>query len=223
MFTLDTKLFLIKPNLNLVQKIEQKILNKEIISDEEIISLLNYIVYLTAIKLKQEHNIDLTTSPMINMCDTVTNIAGFLLEQLGIDIRYLETQQVISSSATGHSFLIANIQENNTYLIDLSYRQFFLKENCSMSKFQKIGNLVIISPDPGYYYEVNREDREVAITILEHGYIKLTEHTAKVYCDSFNTTKRGYKDTSFSTTNISGSIYLSSLLKKSHSHKRRPH
>jgi hypothetical protein len=220
MFTLNNHITLKNPDSTQIQQIKTKLLNQELLSDLEITSLLNYIVFLTYNQLKQSSNIDLTTSPMTNTCNIVSDIAGNYLEQMGIDTRYLETQQVISSSVTGHSFLVAAIQENATYLIDLSYRQFFIKDNCTLSKYKKIGDLVIDSPDPGYYYEVNPQDKIIAEKLLEQGYIKLDEYSAKVYCDSFNTTKRGYKDTTFKSTNITGSIYLSSLLKKGNSHKR---
>lgn len=221
MFTINTDIYIKESNLTLISKIEEKIINREVVSEYEITSLLDYVISLTRKKLIKDYNINIKTDSLTNMCDTASLIASQLLKFLGIDTRYLDTQSIINKNVTGHNFLIAIFNHNNPYLIDLSYRQFFLEENCQPNKYKKIDNLIISSPDPGYYYEQNPEHKNIAKTIIEEGYIKLNKETAKIYCDSFYKTKRGYEDPIIKESNISGNIYLNALLKNYESSKNK--
>ena len=212
MFTINTNISIKESDLTQITRLKSKLLNKEKLSESEITSLLEYVVSTTRKELMlSDPNIDIRTSPLTNKCDTASGIASQLPEELGIDTRYLKTQKVISDSVSGHDFLVANIQ-NDPYLIDLTYRQFFLKEQCQKERFRSQNGLTYLSPDPGYYYEVNPEHQIVAKTIIENGYIKLDESVAKIYCDSFYITRRGYITDFSNTSNISGSVYLSSLI-----------
>lgn len=212
MFIINTNIYLKKFDLTKINQIKTKSVNKELLSESEINYLLDYITLITRKELiLSDSSLDIKISPLINKCNTASRIASQLLEELNIDTRYLRTQDVISEFVTGHDFLVANIQ-NTPYLIDLTYRQFFLKEQCKKERFCSCKGITYLSPDPGYYYEVNPEHQFIAKTIIENGYVKLTNQIAKIYCDSFYITRRGYVNEYSNTSNISGNVYLSSLL-----------
>lgn len=58
------------------------------------------------------------------------------------------------------------------FLIDTTYRQFFIKEKCSKIHYY-LGDM--IAPTIGYFIE----DEEFAKTLMEDGFIELTPLTAK--------------------------------------------
>ena len=97
-----------------------------------------------------------------------------------------EVQNILDCDVHGHSILILE-DEEEIYLIDPSYSQFFLKENCHEDKYliNQEKQMVLLTPDPGYYYLNNPHHINIARRIMEKGFIKLNQNTAKVYFDSF--------------------------------------
>lgn len=172
-------------------------------------------------------NLDIINNPLTNKCDLVRDKVLYILDKLDYKKRFellpLETQNILDSNATGHSILIASFLndrgEKDMYLIDPTYSQFFLKENCTKDKYliNHDKKMVLLAPDPGFYYTINSDKTWLALKLLEKGFIKLNEETAKIYFDSFNKTKRGYSGYLNLTGNpieISGKVYLNSILKE---------
>jgi len=212
-------------DLNLVYKIENKLLSDHIkdgITEEEIKTILDFVISEARKLLEEIFYIDISDNPLTNKCDLVQAMIGHVLEKLGAYVRIASTQEVIDKSVEGHSFLIVSfpLKKDNEviekfYIIDPTYRQFFLKENCRDTKYFIKDNHILIAPHPGYYYLHNQDMIPIAIRIIEDGYIVLDDITAKAYGDSFYVTHRGYSN-SFDQnkkTNISGSIYINSFLK----------
>lgn len=73
------------------------------------------------------------------------------------------------------------------YLIDATFRQFFLRDNYSISgrfvKDKRFGNKV--APVAGYWCINLPNGKEFAEEILRNGFIELTPENAKIYGDSF--------------------------------------
>jgi hypothetical protein len=167
-------------------------------------------------------HIDILNNPLVNKCDLTQAIVGQSLEKMGADVKMLDTQKAINSDVIGHSFLVVGLPiksqsgiEEKFYLVDPTYRQFFLSENCSASKYLIKDNMILIALDPEYYYLHHHDKMWIASKIIEEGYIELDNESAKTYGDSFYVTHRGY------STNIdqkkeslvSGNIYAKSFLK----------
>lgn len=192
------------------------------ISEIEMQTILDFIIS-NARMLINRLNIDVKEDPLTNKCDLMQAMVGQALEKLGINVTKIETQKTISDEVEGHSFLIANFPKKS-YIVDPTYRQFFLKDNCTESKYFIKDNMILIAPHPGYYYVKNPKDVKIATSIIEDGYIELTEKTAKVYGDSFYTTHRGYSN-NFNktyTTNVSGNVYVNSFLKCNSNYSMTP-
>ena len=71
---------------------------------------------------------------------------------------------------------------NEQYIVDCSYRQFFIKKyNC----LEILGVVDSYGIMPGYIMLQDKTRQEVATQILKYGYIKLTPTTLKSYLDGF--------------------------------------
>lgn len=69
-----------------------------------------------------------------------------------------------------------------TYLLDVSYRQFFTTTRCNEGMYNVKGFFDLpTSPAPGYFVE----DKEFAKKLMADGYILLTEQNAKKYGEPF--------------------------------------
>lgn len=189
---------------NLIQKLK---LNIQLTNSEKEL-ILDYYVNKGRSILGNYLNIDISEDPLTNRCDLAEHIIGKLLEKDGITVYPKETQEIINSTCVGHSFVISIIQDT-PYLIDLTYRQFFLKENCNKENYFIKDDKIIKTPSPGYFM-LDEEGLDISKKIIEQGYIELNNSVAKKYCDSFYYTKTGINDYS----NITGSIYLKALLKE---------
>ena len=187
-----------------------KLLDNKVLTVEEERIILDFYVNEVRKSLSRVLNIDIYNDPLTNRCDTAQLLMGSLLENVGITVYPKETEDVISPEVINHSFLVAIIN-HDAYLIDLTYRQFFIKENCDIERLKMNDDLIYDTPDPGFF--ASRPPlRETVNEILKSGYVLLDENTAKHYCDSFYFAKRGrgwYND-------IKGSIYLKSLLSETH-------
>lgn len=153
-------------------------------------NILDLIVRKTRQEVEKELKIDIKKHGLTNKCDYVRNILAKNLDEEKIDYDFIETNQILGNDVVGHSFLVSYL-EKNSYIMDLTYMQFFDKDNCKKNNYQQIDGITIKAPLPGYYYITNLNDIDIAKNILENGYIKLDERSAKVYLDSFYLTRRG--------------------------------
>lgn len=151
---------------------------------------------------------DIKSSGLINKCDYVTKLMSDKLDELKIDYDVLETHKILGNDVLGHMFLVVYIEDKG-YIVDLSYLQFFLKDKCNKSMYKEVNGLTYCAPDPGYYYIENVNDREIALSILENGYVELNDRTLKVYLDSFFKTRRGRRI----EYDISSSTYMNVINK----------
>lgn len=193
----------------LLAVIEQKLMNKQNITDMEIKYLLTYLSYTSRKMVGRT-----ISDPCINKCDTVQSMIASYLNRLGVNTHPCATQNVITSGITGHSFLTADFisdGKERTYLIDPTYQQFLLKENCNDSKFFHHQGITLLKPDPGYY--VKPEDYQLLEGLVNNGFSLLTSEIAKMYGDSFYNTKQGTLEIDKSFKTIPGDIYINSFSK----------
>lgn len=198
-----------KPNIlnnidkNKIYKIENSLIKNTEISIDDINYLLDYLCFA----VRSMFTNDLENYSFEYKCDTVQAIVYYYLESLGIKVYACQTQNAISNSIIGHSFITCIIN-NTPYLIDPTYRQFFLCENCSESNYIEIDNKVIKTPDPGYF--IKDVDKDLISSFLKNGYSILNEDIARAYGDSFYNTKvlsgKEYKS-------FKGSIYINAFLR----------
>ena len=189
-----------------------KIKSNEQLSKDEIEVVLDFYVGECRRALEKGLGININTDPLTNRCDLAQKLIGAALEQAGVIVYPQETHKTIHPEVPGHSFLIAIFNNDEPYLIDLTYRQFFLKENCDVERLKVYEDSIILAPHPGFFASSKKEMMATAHTILERGYVPLTDEHAKHYGDSFyfaKTGRGGYSD-------ISGSVYKNAFLKENH-------
>lgn len=159
------------------------------------------------------------TSSMTGQCAPTQRVNVKLLKKLGLDARAFNTGDCIKeaggieednfwgSKAVRHSVSLVNIpivdNYGNTaeykYLLDPTFRQFCLQENCNGRKFSDAEWLGkgYVAPHPGYFMQENNlrqfgASQEVAQKtealgryIVSKGYFYLNEENAKLYGDVF--------------------------------------
>lgn len=179
---------------------------KELTSkDEEI--LLRFYITRSRKLLEKLLKVDITEDPLINRCDISQRITGNILEKNGFKVKPVTTQSLLGSEVVGHSFLLVTIN-NNDYMVDTDYRQFFTEEGCNIENAIFYKNMLVKTPDLGFYVKhLDSVDESTANKIIQDGYIKLTEKTAKDYLDPFYHCRPGKQ----TLIKVAGYAYVNSL------------
>lgn len=202
-------------NLVYYAEIENKILNKESLTQEEVNVFLDIINYI--VRLKINPNLD----NYDNKCDLAISILYYYLKKLNCRIFSSVTHKSITNSIVGHSFLTLQLVVDGkikNYLIDPTYIQFFKKDKCNENNYYisaNYNNMILLTPDPGYF--IKEEMKHYCIFLLNHGYIELTEESARMYGDSFYNTKTGISYINKMYQTIPGSVYINAFMKGSES------
>ena len=191
--------------------IENKILEKKSISNEEANYFLSVIIYLTRTIINPDlDNYDFK-------CDLAVSILYHYLNKLGCSMSLASTQKSISNNVVGHSFLVLKLlvdNEEKNILIDPTYIQFFRKEKCQVENFfyhPTYDNYLLLAPSPGYF--IKNEDKELIKPLLNYGYSLLTVDIARIYGDSFYNTKTGIILNKGTFDSIDGDVYINSFFK----------
>lgn len=164
--------------------IEDKISRKVSVSEDEINYFLSYIVYYVRCKLPNRNKF------FENECDLSQSIICHYLNDLDVANYPNMTLNCIVGDIIGHSFIVATFNVSGSmvnYLIDPTYIQFFKEENCSDKRYIMYNNIIIRTPDPGYF--IKKEDRDTINIFNYYGYGILDDKLAKIYGDSFYNTK----------------------------------
>ncbi len=189
----------------IIEILEQKVLSKEPLTEEEINIFLDYICYETRCKFTN----DINNFSFQFKCDKAQAIITHYLNSLKVEVHPCMTQNVITEDIEGHSFLIAifNVNGINTpYLVDPTYRQFFIDDK---KDYILYNSKILRTPSPGYF--IKEEDKTEIQKLLINGYHLLDENIARIYGDSFYNTKTGYRRREFQS--ICGNIYINSFIK----------
>lgn len=155
--------------------------------------ILNYIVnrvrlYLDNFCYKNLRNYeDINSLSFENMCGYSSTYVIELCNKLNIrsyminiEPGYLHESYLFGGS--NHHYCTIIELDNEYYLIDCTYKQFFKKGKTDL---ERLGIVNCSPPRAGAYMLLDDKRRKVASIILEKGYIKLTEETFKDYLDGF--------------------------------------
>lgn len=80
-----------------------------------------------------------------------------------------------------HAFLLVKLN-GREYLIDCTYSQFCTSVRCNLNR---IGVPLFAGPAPGTFMQYDDFHKDVALTILNRGWIEYTDETKKAYLDGF--------------------------------------
>lgn len=201
------------PNYNYIQ-------DNHLLSYQDNEYILHYIILKTRIFLhkminikENYHNLDLTNYCNI-ACEYILDICQKLnIKALKIKINPgFSDNPKIYNGGKNHYFIVIEI-DNNYYLLDPTYSQFFLlKRNI----IDRIGIINLSGCDAGIFMYMDSKRKLVADKILQDGFIKLDEDTLKQYLDGFAISYRNglyYENTlDYSyTTNYTTQDYLNFL------------
>lgn len=177
---------------NIILQIEELCKNNILLDVENIEALLKNLSYIVRRKIADYEGIKMSEYSYSNKCDLAQSMICYYLRDLGIKVNPINTNEVIPG-VCGHSLVIATFNTiigEKIFILDPTYIQFFCKENCDISKFVIINDIVCVSPDPGYFIAKSNKDY-VILPLLQNGYIEFIVEVAKVYGDSFFQTKQG--------------------------------
>ena len=183
------------------------------------------------------------TESMTGQCAPTQKLNVELLRKIGLDARPFNTADCIgqipvsqesmrrmqngfSSPAVRHSVSLVNIpiidQLGNTaeykYLLDPTFRQFCLKENCNESQYREFGNTV--APHPGYFMvadnlqqlgvpmDIAKKTEDLGKLIVSRGYFYLNDENAKLYVNAFRRASINKEYQYLASENISGREYI---------------
>lgn len=186
-----------KPSREAIDKnealeIKNSLLNNGYLTANEAKSLIEWVIEECRKKLELM-SVNLDTDSLDGWCDYFQYMSINFFEQIGLPVTKNR-----SCDAFGYKFnhyfgtVMFPIISNNgisgkTYLIDGTYKQFFTKERCNISRYNKTRYSSIMrkeisdSPDIGYFVK----DKSFAINLINKGYFELNPKTAIKYGEPF--------------------------------------
>lgn len=175
-----------------VNKKEGKLV--EGITEKEARDLIEWVVQRDREILNRKK--DIKQNSLWGDCGLSQKIVSKLLIDLKLEPRISDKNPTITGKGLGgHAFNSVSIPvkdargiaRNVDYLIDVTYRQFFLRDEFSVSdrfvKDKRFGNKV--APLAGYWCINMPNGKAFAEQILRDGFIEMTPENAKIYGDSF--------------------------------------
>lgn len=163
------------------------------ITEQEVEEILKWTVQNARNELAKDGN--LQEESLLGCCGLGQAITAQTLRNMGLNPNVCNVNPTIGENTGRHAFITVNIPiktsekiEDKMYLVDTTFRQFFLRAEVTNSrgefiKDKEFGNKV--APMAGYWLLKMQGGRELAEEILSKGYIELTEKRAKLYGDSF--------------------------------------
>lgn len=154
--------------------------------------------------------------PLIDKCTYSSNLVFRSFSELGLNVRrviiypgFTKEHDLLHFGSEYHAFNIVTINDKK-YIVDLTYRQFFLKNRSSL---ERIGVFSLFNTTPGKFMTLNDSRKRTALELLKNGYIEMTDENVKNYFDGFALSYRNatyYEDTlDFSfTTNYTPYDYM---------------
>lgn len=162
-------------------------------TEQEAEEILKWTVQNARDELAKDKN--LQEESLLGCCGFGQAITAQTLRNMGLNPNVCNVNPTIGEDTGRHAFITVNIPvktsekvEDKMYLVDTTFRQFFLREEITNSrgefiKDKEFGNKV--APMAGYWLLKMQGGRKLAEEILSKGYIELTEERAKLYGDSF--------------------------------------
>lgn len=148
------------------------------LTDDQIELVLNTIVQNGREFLSKENNI--VRDSLLDFCIKTSRFLTGTFNKY-VDIYTLRTDNIYDSSF-GHEFNVVQLLHIDgsikQYIVDITYRQFFLLSKCNENRIYHIFRNDV---SPGFFFK----DEMIARELLTKGFIEINETTAKIYGDSF--------------------------------------
>lgn len=125
---------------------------------------------------------------LIDKCTYSSNLVSRCARDLELSNRrivlypgFTKEHSLLHFGSGYHAFNIVSVGEKN-YIVDLTYRQFFLKDRSSL---ERIGVCSLFNTTPGKFMMMNESRIRTASKLLKDGYIEMTDENIKNYFDGF--------------------------------------
>ena len=157
---------------------------EKLVSGQDCEQMMKSIVHLTREELSKNH--DLETDSLEACCMNTTSEVKRICEEKNVDYIELGVDRDLSQGPF-HIFNIVDLKtengEHKFYLVDCTYRQFFLRccsnlERIPVTMNQNRGCSI------GRYMMMTKERRKMAEELLTKGYVEATPQNLKTYFDA---------------------------------------
>ena len=179
-----------------LMRIENKILTNNKLTQLEVETFLDYLVYMVRIKLDE----DFTNATYKNLCNRAQCMIHYYLEDLNVEHYLNRSFDSITKDAVDHSFVVAifNAEDYSLpYIIDPTYRQFFETERCKKRPLTP-GNFIL------------EKNKKIIVNFLQKGYMKMNKKNTEIYGNSLYFTSPTIPKP---VLPISGDIFAKTFLK----------
>lgn len=165
------------------------------IQKKEAESLLEWTVQNARKEFTKDTEEKLEDKSLQGWCGFGQGVTATTLKNMGLSPYIINANPALSKQAYRHAFVVVTIPiekedkvEEKLYLIDTTFKQFFLRDEVSNPhgdyiKDRRFGNKV--AGLEGYWMLQMKNGKQFATELLENGFIELTEENAKMYGDSF--------------------------------------
>lgn len=180
-------------DISKVAEIEHKIFSG--VTQEEAELFLDFMVYNSRMAFNYNNSINVLDYSFRGQCGNMANLNRFLLEKIGLPYHQFNIGHVVSEDkALMHELVMVSIPIIDgdetvvkNFLIDPSFRQFFIKENCDIKEYYggKKGNIWKAAPSAGYFFNLSSYGRNLASSLIRNGYMEMTTENVKCYFDAF--------------------------------------
>ena len=174
------------------------------IQEKEAESLLEWTVQNARNEHRKEANEKLENMSLLGYCGFGQGITATTLKNMGLSPYIVNVNPTLEKQASRHAFVAVKLPiqtkeeiEEKLYLVDTTFKQFFLRDEVTNSqgiyiKDKRFGNKV--APMEGYWILQMKNGKEFATELLENGFIELTEENAKIYGDAFKLSSKSRKN-----------------------------
>ena len=173
-----------------IHDIEEKLINKETLTLDEVYSLLGYICFQTRIAITN----DLENETFEGKDFLASSIVYNYLKEINVQAFPRETSLSIGMGVKSNYFVIARIKTDLNgyvttinYLIDPTFIQHMTREKCDFSNEKTKNGIIYQKPDVGYY--IHPEDFEYIKEFIEYGYAFMNSSFLEIYGNAFLNTK----------------------------------
>lgn len=202
-------------DLEIIKNIENKCLNKESLSSDEVLYFLSFISYKVRDMLVKNKNENIDTYNFAGDCTNTQSMLKYYFDDLNIKNIPVQTNRIFHN-VIQHSFIIIYLLENNElkpYIVDPTYNQFFDVDKCLASRYAYRDNYLTRTPDPGYFVlKESEEAQEVIKKFLKYGFMEFNRNNSKVYGDSFYYTQIGLLKNEYDILSSLNSLYMKFFL-----------
>ncbi|HIS38455.1 MAG TPA: hypothetical protein IAB45_02985 [Candidatus Onthousia faecavium] len=161
---------------------------KEGLTFKEIETLLDYSVS-NARSAFSSLGIDIKTNSLNGFCELGQALTIMPFEKLEFEVTKNSASKCFDYpfnhvfGTVSFPYQDSETVKTKTYLIDVTYRQFFTTNRCNEGRYytEEENTGLLMAPDPGYFVE----DALFAKTLMKDGYIELTDENAKKYGEAF--------------------------------------